>query len=125
MKSRRSSLPQTDQPAGGVNGKQIHLIIADEPVTIPEPWRPSRGRWSGKGAGPDQFIISAPRCWPPLTISRVMEFHPWIGGTNFTLTRRGNPWLSGRVGDSIAALAMIKYIDEDGGLKAAQDRHPS
>ena len=38
----------------------------------------------------------------------------FIGGTNVTLTKQGNPWLFRvRPDDSIAAGAMVKYIKED------------
>ena len=40
-----------------------------------------------------------------------------VGGTNVTLTRQGNPWLFRvRPDDSIAALAMVKYVKEDAKL---------
>jgi branched-chain amino acid transport system substrate-binding protein len=49
-----------------------------------------------------------------------------IGGTHVSLTRRGNPWLFRvRPDDSIAALAMIKYIDEDMKLRRIGILHHS
>jgi len=100
--------------AGGVNGKKINLIIVDNLSTIP-------GAQAAVQKVMEQqevlalisFIISA----QVLAVSDAVEKYSvptLVGGTNVTITRRGNPWLFRiRPDDSIAARAMVKFIDED------------
>ena len=100
--------------AGGVNGKKINLITVDNQSTIPGAQAAVQ-----KAAEQEQalalisFIISA----QVLATSDAVKNYgipTFVGGTNVTITRRGNPWLFRiRPDDSIAARAMVKYIDED------------
>jgi branched-chain amino acid transport system substrate-binding protein len=99
---------------GGINGRRISLVIADNQSTL-----------AGARAAVQKlveqehvvalisFIISA----QVLEVSEAIRSYgipTMIGGTNVTLTHRGNPWFFRmRQDDSIAAFAMIKYIDED------------
>ena len=112
--------------AGGVNGKKINLIIADNQSTIPGAVAAVQKVVEQEQAlALISFIISA----QVLATSDAIKSYgipTMIGGTNLTLTRRGNPWLFRvRSDDSIAALAMIKYIDEDLKLRKIGILHDS
>ena len=112
--------------AGGVNGKKINLIIADNQSTIPGAVAAVQKVVEQEQAlALVSFIISA----QVLATSDAIKSYgipTMVGGTNLTLTRRGNPWLFRvRSDDSIAALAMIKYIDEDLKLRKIGILHDS
>jgi len=100
--------------AGGINGKRLTLVVADNQSTT------DGALVALKKVVEEQqvlavvgFILSA----QVVATSDAIKSYAvptMIGGTNVTLTRRGNPWLFRvRPDDSISALAMIKYVDED------------
>jgi len=112
--------------AGGVNGKKINLIIVD-----------NQSSTSGAQAAVQKvveeekvlaligFLISG---YVLATSDAIKTYGipTVIGGTHASLTRRGNPWLFRvRPDDSIGALAMVKYIDEDMKLRRIGILHDS
>ena len=99
---------------GGVNGKQINLIMVDNQSSNP-------GALAALQKAVEQekvlALIGVVKSTQVLAASDAIKGYgipTFIGGTNVTLTRQGNPWLFRvRPDDSITALAMIKYIKED------------
>jgi len=113
LKSAQLAVKQINA-AGGVNGRKIVLVVADNQSTIPGASAAVQKVVEQEHAlALISFIISA----QVLAVSDAIKSYgipTMIGGTNVTLTHRGNPWLFRvRPDDSIAAFAMIKYIDED------------
>ncbi len=100
--------------AGGVNGRQINLIMVDNQSSNP-------GALAALQNAVEQekvlALIGVVKSTQVLATSDAIKGYgipTFIGGTNVTLTRQGNPWLFRvRPDDSITALAMIKYIKED------------
>jgi branched-chain amino acid transport system substrate-binding protein len=113
IKSAKLAVKQINQ-AGGIKGKKINLIMEDSQSSNP-------GALAALNKLVEQdkvLVILGPiKSTQILAISdAVKSFRvPMaIGGTNFYLTRKGNPWLFRcRPDDSIAAGAMVKYIKED------------
>jgi branched-chain amino acid transport system substrate-binding protein len=99
---------------GGVNGKQINLILVDNQSTNP-------GALAALQKAVEQetvlALVGSVKSTQILAMSDAIKNYgapTMIGGTNATLTRQGNPWLFRvRPDDSIAAAAMVKYIKED------------
>jgi branched-chain amino acid transport system substrate-binding protein len=100
--------------AGGVNGKQINLLIVDNQSTNP-------GALAALQKAVEQekvlALVGSVKSTQILAMSDAVKGYGvpmMIGGTNATLTKQGNPWLFRvRPDDSIAAAAMVKYIKED------------
>ncbi|HYL79436.1 MAG TPA: ABC transporter substrate-binding protein [Candidatus Acidoferrum sp.] len=100
--------------AGGVNGKQINLLIVDNQSTNP-------GALAALQKAVEQekvlALVGSVKSTQILAMSDAVKSYGvpmMIGGTNATLTKQGNPWLFRvRPDDSIAAAAMVKYIKED------------
>lgn len=100
--------------AGGVNGKQINLLIVDNQSTNP-------GALAALQKAVEQekvlALVGSVKSTQILAMSDAVKNYGvpmMIGGTNATLTKQGNPWLFRvRPDDSIAAAAMVKYIKED------------
>ena len=103
--------------AGGVNGRKIDLRMVDNQSTNP-------GALAALQRSVEQdkplALIGFVKSTQILATSDAIKNYSiptFIGGTNATLTRQGNPWLFRvRPDDSIAALAMVKYIKEDANL---------
>jgi branched-chain amino acid transport system substrate-binding protein len=99
--------------AGGVNGKKIDLITIDNQSTNP-------GALAALQRAVEQekvlAAVTVVKSTQVLATSEAIKNYgipTFIGGTNATLTRQGNPWLFRvRPDDSIAAAAMVKYIKE-------------
>jgi branched-chain amino acid transport system substrate-binding protein len=100
--------------AGGVNGKMIDLRVVDNQSSNP-------GALAALQNAVEQekvlALIGVVKSTQVLATSDAIKKYgipTFIGGTNVTLTRQGNPWLFRvRPDDSIAAAAMVKYIKED------------
>lgn len=113
LKAIKLALKQINA-AGGVNGKQINLIIVDNQSTNP-------GALAALQKAVEQekvlALVGSVKSTQILAMSDAVKNYGvpmMIGGTNATLTRQGNPWLFRvRPDDSIAAAAMVKYIKED------------
>jgi branched-chain amino acid transport system substrate-binding protein len=113
IKAAKLAVKQINQ-AGGIKGKKINLIMEDSQSSNP-------GALASLNKLVEQekvLVILGPiKSTQILAISdAVKSFRvPMaIGGTNYYLTRKGNPWLFRcRPDDSIAAAAMVKYIKED------------
>jgi branched-chain amino acid transport system substrate-binding protein len=103
--------------AGGVNGKKIDLRTVDNQSTNP-------GALAALQKAVEQekalVLVGSVKSTQILAMSDAIKNYgvpTIVGGTNVTLTRQGNPWLFRvRPDDSIAALAMVKYIKEDAKL---------
>lgn len=99
---------------GGINGKRLTLVIADNQSTTAGAVAALK-----KVVEEDQVLAVVGFILSPQVIATSDAIKSYgvptmIGGTNVTLTRRGNPWLFRvRPDDSIAALAMLKFVDED------------
>ena len=100
--------------AGGVNGKKIDLRIVDNQSTNP-------GALASLQRAVDQekvlaligFLYST-QVFATSDAIKNYGIPTFIGATNVSLTRQGNPWLFRvRPDDSVAAGAMVKYIKED------------
>jgi branched-chain amino acid transport system substrate-binding protein len=100
--------------AGGVNGKSVNLII--EEYSSGAPGAPDALK---KAVEQDHVLAVVGPIYSGhvLAISDAIKSYGvpvMIGGTNATLTKRGNPWLFRvRPDDSITAAAMVKYIKEE------------
>jgi branched-chain amino acid transport system substrate-binding protein len=113
IKAAKLAVKQINQ-AGGIKGKKINLIMEDNQSSNP-------GALAALNKLVEQdkvLVILGPiKSTQILAISdAVKSFRvPMaIGGTNYYLTRKGNPWLFRcRPDDSIAAAGMVKYIKED------------
>jgi branched-chain amino acid transport system substrate-binding protein len=99
--------------AGGVNGKSVNLII--------EEYSGAPGALDALKKAVEQdhvlAVVGPAISGHVLAISDAVKSYAvpvTIGGTNATLTKRGNPWLFRlRPDDSITAAAMVKYIKEE------------
>ncbi len=100
--------------AGEVNGKKINLIVVDAQSTIPGALAAVQ-----KAVEQEQVLALISFLISPFVLATSDAIKSYgipamIGGTHVSLTRKGNPWLFRvRPDDSITALAMVKYIDED------------
>ena len=112
--------------AGGVNGKKINLIVVDSQSTNP-------GALAAVQKVVEQekvlaligFHLSG-QVQATSDAIKTYGIPTFIGGTHVSLTRQGNPWLFRvRPDDSITALAMVKYIDEDMKLRSIGILHDS
>jgi len=113
IKAIKFALKQINQ-AGGVKGKKINLIMEDTQSSNP-------GALAALQKCVEQDKVLA--LVGPVKSTQIMAMSDaiksyaiptMIGGTNASLTRKGNPWLFRvRPDDSIAAAAMVKYIKED------------
>jgi len=100
--------------AGGANGKKINMISEDNQSTNPGALAALQ-----KSVEQDKALAMV----GPVKSTQIQAMSDAvkgygvpmiIGGTNATLTSTGNPWLFRvRPDDSIAAMAMVKYIKED------------
>jgi len=108
-----------------VNGKKINLIIADNQSTIPGAVAAVQKVVEQEQAlALVSFIISA----QVLATSDAVKSYgiPTMIGGPILPDPAGNPWLFRvRSDDSIAALAMIKYIDEELKLRKIGILHDS
>jgi branched-chain amino acid transport system substrate-binding protein len=112
-KATKLALKQINE-GGGINGKKINLINEDNQSSDP-------GALGALNKLVEQdkvlVILGTVKSSETLTISDSIKKYgipTMVGGTNITLTRRGNPWLFRcRPDDSITAAAMVKYIKED------------
>jgi branched-chain amino acid transport system substrate-binding protein len=103
--------------AGGINGKKIDLRQVDNQSSNP-------GALAALQKAVEQekalVLVGFVKSTQILAASDAIKGYgvpTIVGGTNVTLTRQGNPWLFRvRPDDSIAALAMVKYIKEDAKL---------
>ena len=112
--------------AGGVKGKKINLIVVDSQSTNPGALAAVRKAVEQeKVLALISFILSG----HVLATSDAIKNYSiptLIGGTHVSLTRQGNPWLFRvRPDDSITALAMVKYIEEDMKLRRIGILHDS
>ena len=100
--------------AGGVNGKKIDLRIIDSQSSNP-------GALAALQKAVDQEkVLALIGCLYSTQVFATADaiknygIPTIIGATNVNITKQGNPWLFRcRPDDSIAALAMVKYIKED------------
>ena len=111
---------------GGVNGKKINLIVVDNQSTNPGALAAVR-----KAVEQEQvlalisFVMSG-QVQAASDAIKTYGIPTFIGGTHVSLTRQGNPWLFRvRPDDSITALAMVKYIEEDMKLRRIGILHDS
>jgi branched-chain amino acid transport system substrate-binding protein len=103
--------------AGGVNGRKIDIRQVDNQSSNP-------GALAALQKAVEQekalVLVGFVKSTQILAASDAIKNYgipTIVGGTNVTLTRQGNPWLFRvRPDDSIAALAMVKYIKEDAKL---------
>jgi branched-chain amino acid transport system substrate-binding protein len=113
IKAIKLALKQINQ-AGGVNGKKIDLIMEDTQSSNPGALAALQ-----KSVEKDKVLalVGPVKSTQIMAMSDAIKSYAiptMIGGTNASLTRKGNPWLFRvRPDDSIAAAAMIKYIKED------------
>lgn len=99
---------------GGISGKKINLMMEDNQSSNP-------GALAALQKSVEQnkvlALVGVVKSTQVLAMSDAIKNYgipTFIGGTNATLTKQGNPWLFRvRPDDSIAAAAMVKYIKED------------
>jgi len=112
--------------AGGIKGKKVNLDMQDSQSS-----NPGALAALNKIVERDKalVLIGPVRSTEILAISDTVKnfaVPTMMGGTNITLTRRGNPWLFRcRPDDSIAASAMVKYVKEDMKLNKVGILHDS
>jgi len=100
--------------AGGVNGKKIDLRIVDNQSSNPGALASLQNAVEQEKVLAMVGFVKSTQILAASDAIKKYGIPSIIGGTNFTLTRQGNPWLFRvRSDDSIAAAAMVKYIKED------------
>ena len=100
--------------AGGINGKQIKLLIVDDQSTNP-------GALAAVNKSIEQdrvlALLGVTTSTQILAVSETIKqagIPTLVGGSAVAVTRQGNPWMFRvRPDDSIVAQGMIKYIKED------------
>jgi branched-chain amino acid transport system substrate-binding protein len=113
IKAAKLAVKQINQ-AGGIKGKKINFIMQDSQSSNP-------GALAALNKLVEQdkvlVIVGPVKSTQILAISDAVKgfrVPMAIGGTNYSLTRKGNPWLFRcRPDDSIAAAGMVKYVKED------------
>ena len=100
--------------AGGINGKQINLLIVDDQSTNP-------GALAAVNKSIEQdkvlALLGVTTSTQILAVSETIKkagIPTLVGGSAVAVTRQGNPWMFRvRPDDSIVAQGMIKYIKEE------------
>ena len=100
--------------AGGINGKQIKLLIVDDQSTNP-------GALAAVNKSIEQdrvlALLGVTTSTQILAVSETIKqagIPTLVGGSAVAVTRQGNPWMFRvRPDDSIVAQGMIKYIKEE------------
>jgi branched-chain amino acid transport system substrate-binding protein len=100
--------------AGGINGKQIKLLIVDDQSTNP-------GALAAVNKSIEQdkvlALLGVTTSTQILAVSDTIKktgIPTLVGGSAVAVTRQGNPWMFRvRPDDSIVAQGMIKYIKEE------------
>jgi len=100
--------------AGGVNGRKIDLRTVDNQSSNPGALAALQKAVEQEKALSLMGFVKSTQILATSDAIKSYGIPTFVGGTNVTLTQQGNPWLFRvRPDDSIAALAMIKYIKED------------
>ncbi|HWT83399.1 MAG TPA: ABC transporter substrate-binding protein, partial [Candidatus Methylomirabilis sp.] len=100
--------------AGGVNGRKIDLRTVDNQSSNPGALAALQKAVEQEKALALMGFVKSTQILATSDAIKSYGIPTFVGGTNVTLTQQGNPWLFRvRPDDSIAALAMIKYIKED------------
>jgi len=103
--------------AGGINGKKIDLRQVDNQSSNPGALAALQKSVEQEKALALVGFVKSTQILATSDAIKCYGIPTFVGGTNVTLTRQGNPWLFRvRPDDSIAALAMVKYIKEDAKL---------
>jgi branched-chain amino acid transport system substrate-binding protein len=103
--------------AGGVNGKKIDLRMVDNQSSNPGALAALQKAVEQEKALALIGFVKSTQVQATTDAIKGYGIPTFIGGTNAALTQQGNPWLFRvRPDDSIAALAMVKYIKEDAKL---------
>ena len=100
--------------AGGINGKQVKLLIVDDQSTNP-------GALAAVNKSIEQdkvlALLGVTTSTQILAVSETIKqagIPTLVGGSAVAVTRQGNPWMFRvRPDDSIVAQGMIKYIKEE------------
>ncbi len=103
--------------AGGVNGKKINLAKVDNQSSNPGALAALQKAVEQEKALALIGFVKSTQVFAASDAIKNYGVPTFIGATNANLTKQGNPWLFRvRPDDSIAALAMVKYIKEDAKL---------
>jgi len=103
--------------AGGVNGKKINLVKVDNQSSNPGALAALQKAVEQEKALALIGFVKSTQVFAASDAIKNYGVPTFIGATNANLTKQGNPWLFRvRPDDSIAALAMVKYIKEDAKL---------
>ena len=103
--------------AGGVNGKKIDLRTVDNQSSNPGALAALQKAVEQEKALAMIGFVKSTQILATSDAIKGYGIPTIVGGTNVTLTQQGNPWLFRvRPDDSIAALAMVKFIKEDAKL---------
>jgi branched-chain amino acid transport system substrate-binding protein len=103
--------------AGGVNGKKIDLRIVDNQSSNPGALAALQKAVEQEKALALIGFVKSTQVFATSDAIKTYGIPTFIGATNANLTQQGNSWLFRvRPDDSIAALAMVKYVKEDTGL---------
>jgi branched-chain amino acid transport system substrate-binding protein len=103
--------------AGGVNGKKINLVKVDNQSSNPGALAALQKAVEQEKALALIGFVKSTQVFAASDAIKNYGAPTFIGATNANLTKQGNPWLFRvRPDDSIAALAMVKYIKEDAKL---------
>jgi branched-chain amino acid transport system substrate-binding protein len=100
--------------AGGINGKQVRVIITDNQSTNP-------GALNALNRSVEfekvLAFIGPVKSTQILAMSDAVKnfgIPTMVGGTNVTITKLGNPWLFRcRVNDGIVAAILVRYIKDE------------
>jgi branched-chain amino acid transport system substrate-binding protein len=103
--------------AGGVNGKMIDLRIIDNQSTNPGALAAlNKAVEQDKALAVISYLYST-QVFATAEAIKSFGVPTFIGATNIGLTKQGNPWIFRvRPDDSVAAVAMVKYIKDDAKL---------
>ncbi len=116
IKALKLALKEINE-AGGVNGSKIDLRMVDNQSSNPGALAALQKAVEQEKALVLVGFVKSTQILATSDAIKTYGIPTIVGGTNVTLTRQGNPWLFRvRPDDSIAALAMVKYIKEDAKL---------
>lgn len=100
--------------AGGVNGRQIQLVIQDDQSTNPGSVAALQKILEDKEVVAVVSTVRSTQIQAQIPTINEMGVPVAIGGTNFGLTQNQSPWIFRfRPHDGMSAKAMVKFVVED------------
>lgn len=100
--------------AGGVNGRQIQIVIQDDQSTNPGSVAALQKILEDKEVVASLSTVRSTQVSAQIPTINEMKVPVLIGGTNYGLTQGQSPWIFRfRPHDGMSAKAMVKFVVED------------